>query len=176
MKILAFAASNSQQSINKQLVEYAASLIKDCEVEILDLNDYEMPIFGVDRQNEVGIPEAAKIFFDKIRIADAVLISFAEHNGSYSSAFKNIYDWMSRIDMKVYQNKSVIMLATSPGQRGGIGVLQTAMATAPFFGADIIGSLSVPQFFKNFKDGKLIDMDLDTQLRETLQKISGNKT
>lgn len=77
--------------------------------------------------------------------------------------------------MKIYQSKPVIMLATSPGQRGGIGVFQHAIDSAPFFGADIRGSLSVPQFYENFKDGKLIDADLDAQLREALEKIDGNK-
>ncbi len=48
-------------------------------VETIDLNDYEMPIYSIDRQNDGGIPQLAHDFFDKIGEADAVLISFAEH-------------------------------------------------------------------------------------------------
>ena len=64
MKILAFAASSSSKSINKQLVNHAAdvlktSIIKDAEVEILDINDYEMPIYSSDREEEGGIPDLA---------------------------------------------------------------------------------------------------------------------
>ena len=176
MKILVFAASNSQQSINKQLVAYTSSLIEDAQVELLNLNDYEMPIYSVEREINDGIPESAQIFFDKIGAADTIFISYAEHNGTYTAAFKNIYDWMSRISMKVYQDKAVIMLATSPGQRGGAGVLQAATSSAPFFGANILGSLSVPQFYENFKDGKLINTKLDEQLRKTLASIGKNET
>ena len=45
MKILAFAGSNSTVSINKKLVTFASTFFSENEVEILDLNDYEMPIY-----------------------------------------------------------------------------------------------------------------------------------
>lgn len=40
MKILAFAGSDSLHSINNQLVTFAASLIPQHSIEILDLNDF----------------------------------------------------------------------------------------------------------------------------------------
>ncbi|MFT6901054.1 MAG: chromate reductase [Colwellia sp.] len=52
MKIIAFAASSSRQSINKQLVSYAASLVENAQVEVLDINDYEMPLYSADREAE----------------------------------------------------------------------------------------------------------------------------
>ena len=61
--VIAFATSSSINSINKQLVTYAAGLLKDSHVEILDLNDYEMPLFSVDREAELGQPEQAQKFF-----------------------------------------------------------------------------------------------------------------
>ncbi len=82
MRIIAIAATNSKNSINKQLLTYAAGLLTDATVEILDLNDYEMPIFSVDRERDKGIPQVAHDFYEKIGQADGVLISFAEHNGS----------------------------------------------------------------------------------------------
>jgi hypothetical protein len=33
------------KTLNKQLAAYAAGLFENASVEILDLNDYEMPIF-----------------------------------------------------------------------------------------------------------------------------------
>jgi chromate reductase len=41
MKIIAFAGSNSRNSINKKLVTYASTLFTGAQVEILDLNDFE---------------------------------------------------------------------------------------------------------------------------------------
>jgi len=174
MKLLAFAASNSRQSINKQLVTYAASLLADAEVEILDINDYELPLFSVDREQELGQPELAKLFLSKIAEADALLISFAEHNSSFTAAWKNLYDWCSRIETKVYQGKPAVMLSTSPGGRGGASVLETAVKLAPFYGAEIKGSLSIPSFNGNFdvEQGKLSNEELDAQLRAAVAGLA----
>ena len=49
-KIIAFGASSSKQSINKQLATYAANQFENTSIEILDLNDYEMPIFSIDKE------------------------------------------------------------------------------------------------------------------------------
>ena len=150
MKVIAFGASSSSTSINQKLASYAAGLIAGAEVELLDINDFEMPIFSEDREKELGHPEQAKAFFNKIGEADALIISFAEHNGSYSAAFKNLFDWTSRLETKVFQGKPTLMLATSPGPGGGARVLATAQGSAPYYGADLKGSLSIPSFYDNF--------------------------
>jgi NAD(P)H-dependent FMN reductase len=178
MNILAFAASNSRQSINKQIVEYAAQLLEgglidDAKVEIIDLNDFEMPIYSIDRQNEDGIPEAAHIFFDKIGAADAVLISFAEHNGFYTVAYKNIFDWASRINMRVYQDKPAVLFSSSLGRGGASNVLSAAVNSGQFFGYDVTASLSIPSFHENFDSdaGVLIHDELDGQFRAALATL-----
>jgi len=179
MKVLAIPATNSRNGINHQLVQHAARLIQggispDADVEVLDLNDFEMPIFSQERQEASGVPEAAQRFYDAIGAADAVIVSFAEHNGSYSVAWKNVYDWASRIEMGVYQGKKVAMLATSPGGRGGAGVLGSATMSAPFFGAELVGSLSIPSFYENFDadQGVLTNLDLRASLESLLSDLT----
>ncbi|NMP30379.1 NAD(P)H-dependent oxidoreductase [Thalassotalea sp. M1531] len=174
MKVLAFAASNSSKSINKSLANYAASQVPGAEFEMLDINDYEMPIYSQDREEELGQPQQAKDFFAKIGEADAVIISFAEHNGSYTAAYKNLFDWTSRIDMKVFQGKPVVYLATSPGPGGAQSVLSAAVNSAQFFAADVRGSLSVPSFFDNFdmESQKLTNPALNTQLRAVVSALT----
>ena len=177
MKVLAFAASNSRNSINKKLVRYAARILEDelggFEVELIDLNDFEMPLYSIDRQNADGIPEAAMMFLRKIGEADAVLISFAEHNGSFSVAYKNVYDWASRAERKVYQDRPMVLLSTSNGSRGGMGVLQIATNLFPYFGGVVKATLSVPRFKDNFdaEKGELTDPDLQSKLREALNAL-----
>ena len=146
MKVLAFAASSSSKSINKQLVNYAASLVDGAEIETLDINDYEIPLFSEDKERELGQPEQAKKFFAKLGQADAIVISFAEHNGSYTAAYKNLFDWTSRIDQKLFQNKPLVLLATSPGPGGASSVLAAAKGSAPYFAGDVKAALSVPSF------------------------------
>lgn len=150
MKILAFTASNSKQSINKKLVTYATSIAQGHSVEIIDLNDYELPLFSEDTEKEIGQPQLAKDFLNKISESDAVFISYAEHNGSYSVAYKNIFDWASRINPKVFQGKKMLLLATSPGPGGASSVLSAAKASAPYFDGDVKGSMSIPSFNDNF--------------------------
>ena len=107
MKIVAFAASSSKKSINKKLAAYASSLLESSHIDLLDLNDYELPLFSEDKESELGKPALAQAFLEKIAGCDALVISFAEHNGSYSAAYKNLFDWCSRINPKVFQNKSM---------------------------------------------------------------------
>ena len=148
--IVAFGASSSTQSINKQLAQWAADQLKDVQLNFLDLNDFEMPIFSVDREREHGIPEKAKRFKAAISEADGIIISFAEHNGSYSSAFKNVFDWMSRLEKPIWSNKPMFLLATSPGPRGAQSVLATARNSFPHQGGTIASSFSLPSFGQNF--------------------------
>lgn len=172
-KILTFGASSSKKSINKQLATYASGLFKNANVEILDLNDYEMPIYSMDKEKEDGIPQLAHDFYKKIGDADFILISFAEHNGAYSTAFKNILDWMSRINGKTFQDKPMLLLATSPGARGGSSVLQIANNRFPHQSGIIKGSFSLPSFNDNFdtEKGEISNKDLDAELKKIISSI-----
>lgn len=175
MKIIAFAASSSTKSINKRLVTTAASFLKGADVEILDLNDFEMPLFSQDKEAEIGSPELAQRFFKKIGESDGVIVSFAEHNGSYTAAYKNLFDWCSRIDQKVFQNKPMVMLSTSPGPGGAKNVLNTAVTSAPYFSGDVRASLSIPSFHDNFdiESGTINDEDVRDQLTQAVNKLVG---
>ena len=173
MKVLAFAASNSRKSINKDLIRYASTRLPDNDVEIIDINDYEMPIYNSDLEEAHGIPEAASRFLDKISEADALLISYAEHNGSYTAAYKNLFDWASRKKREVYQDKPIIMLSTSPGAGGAKSVLSAATESAHFFAGEVMAALCIPEFYKNFErdKGVITNPDLREQLDTALSSL-----
>jgi len=171
-KIIAFGGSLSRNSINKQLAVYAANLFSNAHVEVLDLNDYDMPIFSVDREKEIGIHTLAQQFYDKIGSADLIVLSLAEHNGAYSSAFKNTLDWASRINNKTFQQKPMLLLATSPGPRGGSTVLEIAKNRFPFQGADLKGSFSLPNFNDNFDfETGITNPELKSELLKIVNSI-----
>jgi NAD(P)H-dependent FMN reductase len=172
-KILAFGASNSKNSINKKLAHFAANLIEDAEVTFIDLNDYEMPIFGIDREIENGIPEKAIAFRKMVGEHDGIVISFAEHNGAYSTAFKNIFDWISRIKGSTWGDKPMLLMATSPGPRGGQSVLEIASRRFPWNGGKVIGTYSLPSFNINFEENVgITDPELLAQLQDKLKEFS----
>ena len=170
--ILAFAGSNSSTSINRQLVVYTTSLLNDVDVEVLDLNDYEMPIFSIDREVK-GFPQEVLELTDKIKETDGLVISLAEYNGAYTSAFKNIMDWLSRVEQKMFMDKPMLLMAASPGGRGGQSVLQMAQDRFPRHSANIIETFSLPDFYKNFSDGKITEPALNEELK--LKTINFNK-
>ena len=89
---------------------------------------------------------------------DGFVVSLAEHNGSYAAVFKNIFDWTSRIDRKVFKDKPLLLMASSPGGRGGASVLETAANTFPHLGGNVVAKFSLPNFYDNFKDDKLDEL------------------
>ncbi len=171
MKIIAFGASTSSLSINQQFATFAAHQF-DGKIEILNLKDYEMPLFSVDREAESGIPQQANLFLEKIQSADLLIISFAEHNGAYTTAFKNTFDWVTRLNMKCFNGKKLFLLATSPGARGGKSVLEIAVGRFPFHAGEVIGAFSLPSFGENFstKEG-ITNPDLARAFSSEVQKV-----
>ena len=167
MKIIAFGASPSKNSINKKLATYAASLFENAEVEVLDLNNFEIPVFSVDIEVEIGQHPNAQAFLDKLASADFLVVSLAENNGNYTAAFKNIFDWSTLIQKEVFQQKPMLLMATSPGARGGATVLEMAQNAFPRFGAQLKGIFSLPNFNDNFDEekGVISNPELDMELK-----------
>ena len=170
-KIIAFAGSNSKHSINKELAIYTTTLIENTEVVVLDLNDFELPIYSIDYEIEHGIPDNAQHFLDHIKSSDGIVLSLAEHNGAYAAVFKNIFDWMSRIDGKLWSDKPMLLMATSPGGRGGATVLDIAKGRFPYMGGNIVGTFSLPSFSANFENGKITNKELNMELAETVKQF-----
>jgi NAD(P)H-dependent FMN reductase len=162
--ILVFAGSNSKKSINKELAMYASGLLNNVSSTILDLNDFLLPLYGLDEEAENGIPENSQKFLESIKNSDGIILSLAEHNGNFSVAFKNIFDWMSRIEPKLWNNKPMLLMATSPGARGGASVLSIAKNGFPHMGGNIVSDFSLPSFYDNFKQESIVNEDLKIQL------------
>lgn len=161
MKILGFAGSNSKNSINKILLDYALGQIEGHDIKVVDLNDYEMPIYSIDRQQENGFPKEAEAFHQEIVNADAIVVTLAEHNGNFSVALKNILDWTSRIDMSFLKGKKMLVLSTSPGGYGGGNVMEVALKYfVHFAGGEVVGSSTFPSFYDNLKDGEIVNEEL----------------
>jgi len=170
-KIIAFAGSNSKESINKELATFAANRINNVDVIVLDLNDFELPLYGIDFEIAHGIPDNAQKFLDEIKSSDGIVLSLAEHNGAYATVFKNIFDWMSRIDGKLWNDKPMLLMATSPGGRGGATVLEIAKGRFPYMGGNIVADFSLPFFGKNFSEEGILDADLNKAFTNEIAKF-----
>ncbi|MGF1719677.1 NAD(P)H-dependent oxidoreductase [Vibrio kyushuensis] len=174
MKVIAFGASTSSTSINKALATYTANLIEGADVQVLDISNYNVPMFSEDTEKEIGQAEGAQAFLRDLSEADAFVISFAEHNGHFPAAYKNLFDWATRIDRSVFGEKPAVYLATSPGPGGAQTVLGAAVGSAPYFGGNVKASVSVPSFYDNFDfdTASITNEEIITQLKDAVAALS----
>nr|WP_299174418.1 NAD(P)H-dependent oxidoreductase [uncultured Allomuricauda sp.] len=167
-KIITIAGSNSQNSINKSLLSYTSGLLKNVDIISIDLNDCVLPIYGVDFEDENGIPTAIKRLSELFDKADGFIIALAEHNGTYTAAFKNTLDWLSRVNIKIWRDKPMLLIATSPGARGGTSVLQAAVTYFPYLGGHVVADFSLPNFHDNFSRDKISDDESNEELSKKI--------
>lgn len=167
-KVIALGASNSRKSINKTFAIYVANQLTDVEVIVVDLNEYELPLYSPDLQLEKGFPENATQLNALLESVDGLVFSMAEYNSCYTTAFKNMFDWLSRIDQKVWKDKPMLLLGTSPGGRGAKGVLEIAKQSFPFYGGKIIADFSLPKFRDNFSSEGIKEERLAKELKDKI--------
>lgn len=171
-QILAFAGSNSSTSINFQLVKYTASLVASHEIRVLNMVNYPFPMYSEDLEREKGYSNSLVEFKNDIQKSDALIISVNEHNGNPSTYFKNILDWLSRLERKFLLEKKIFLLSTSPGKMGGGNAIKVIENMLPRFGATIVETFSLPFFGDAFKDGEgILDTDKKTEHQNAVNKF-----
>jgi NAD(P)H-dependent FMN reductase len=108
------------------------------EAEILDLADFDFPIFEERlRLQENPLPEALE-FADKINSADGILIVTPEYNGSIPASLKNAIDLLG----PEWKHRPVALCTVSAGVFGGSQAL-----VALQFSLWKLGALTVPAMF-----------------------------
>ena len=127
-KLLFFAGSARKESINKKLAALAAGLAvqKGAQVTLIDLKDFEMPMYDGDLEEEKSLPEKARHLKKLFIEHDGFFIASPEYNSSFSPLLKNSLDWISRvheeneIPLAAYTGKVAALASTSPGPLGGL--------------------------------------------------------
>jgi len=121
MKLLAFAGSVRKDSLNKKLLAIACDIArkKGAEVKVVDIADFEMPLYSGDIEDKQGIPTAANKLKDLFNNVDGVIISAPEYNFSVSGVLKNAIDWTSRIKPQPFKQKYMLLMSASPSMVGG---------------------------------------------------------
>lgn len=126
-RILAFAGSAREGSFNKKLVAIAADGARDAgaDVTLLDMRDYELPLYDGDLEESAGLPENAITLRGIFAEHDGLLIAAPEYNSSITPMLKNTIDWVSRpagddAMLKYIAGKTAALVATAPGALGGL--------------------------------------------------------
>ncbi len=168
-RILALAGSNSSTSINYKLVKHTTSLVNGHEINELNMANYPFPLFSIDLEKKEGYSNSLIELKNEIQKADGVILSVNEHNSYPSAYFKNLVDWLSRVERKFLADTKVLLMSTSQGKRGGLGSLEASKAMLMRFGGDIQATFSLPSFNENFEAGEgITDFDLKDQHKVAL--------
>lgn len=169
--ILAFAGSNSSTSINFRLVKLTTSMVQNHDIQQLNMAKHPFVMFSEDEEKQNGYSDALVELKDKIQTADGLILSVNEHNGNPSAYFKNVLDWLSRLDRNFMEGTKVFLMSTSGGKRGAKGSLSVIENMLPRFGAEIVTTFSLPGFYDNFSDASILDEDLKVAHAEALQSF-----
>ncbi|RJR41494.1 MAG: NADPH-dependent oxidoreductase [Desulfobacteraceae bacterium] len=116
ISILGFAGSLRKGSFNKAILRAAVELAPpDAEIEVFDIEG--IPPFNEDLEQQPS--EKLKIFKEKIRAADAILIATPEYNYSMPGVLKNAIDCASRpYGDNAWEGKPVAIMGASIGMLG----------------------------------------------------------
>ncbi len=148
-------------------------MITSHETAIIQLTDFPLPMYSEDLEKADGFPPELSKLLTLIREADGLLISVNEHNGTVSSFFKNVLDWLSRIEYKFLAEKKVLLMSTSPGKRGGISSYEYTENVLPRFGAEVVSGFTFPSFSENFSvdNNTVANKDLESVIEKAVSSF-----
>ena len=171
-EILATAGSNSSTSINFQLIKYTAGLLKDHSATLLELAQYDIPMYSADLERASGIPPVVEELKIRFQGAGGLILSVNEHNSNPSAFFKNVLDWFSRADRNFLSDTPVFLMSTSGGKRGASSSRSVVEQMLPRFGGKVVATVSLPQFYGNFDPASgITDPGLASEHRKALKNF-----
>ncbi|WP_276391931.1 NADPH-dependent FMN reductase [Eudoraea chungangensis] len=148
--ILAFAGSNSSTSINYKLISYTANQLSDQNTTVLNMALFPFPMYSADYEKENGFSNSLVELCNDIKKSDGLVISVNEHNGNPSAYFKNLIDWLSRVDRNFLAKPKILLMATSGGKRGAQSSMEVTEKLLGRFGGEVVATFSLPSFYEQF--------------------------
>lgn len=121
---------------------------KFASAEILDLNEYQFPVFNERLKYQPNPSQSVLEFAGKIKSADGVIIVTPEYNGGYPAALKNVVDLL----YDEWYKKPIAISTVSDGSFGG-----TQVITSLQFSLWKIRAWTVPAMFPNPKAQEAYD-------------------
>lgn len=165
--------SSRKDSLNKKLILCAQKILSgqfsDSNFEVLQINDFNFPIFDEDLETKSGIPENVNSLSQKISNSQGIIFSTPEYNGMMPAIFKNLIDWVSRVRPLPWSEKQILLLGASPGALGAIRALGNSRGPLESCGAFVF-----PEMFGLAKANLAFDENeslKDPQTQERLKRL-----
>ncbi len=122
---------------------------KLAEAEILDLKEFDFPVFEERLMYQKDPSAKAKLFSEKIIAADAVIIVSPEYNGGYPASIKNAIDLL----VKEWYHKPVGLVSVSSGGFGGVNGMALLQSVLTKIKAVPVAAFPVPKVEESFDEG-----------------------
>lgn len=152
MKIAIISSSVRQGRNSHRVALYFQNYIKEnniAEVSILDLNEYQFPLFEERLRLMQNPSEKALQFAKQIKNADAVIIVTPEYNGGYPASLKNVIDLL----YAEWKRKPIAISTVSDGIFGGSQVITSLVFSLWKIGAWVVPAMfPVPSVEKTFDE------------------------
>jgi chromate reductase len=179
-RILAFAGSTRRDSFNRKVLPIAVAGAREAgaEVTLIELSDYELPLFNQDLEASNPPPNQAKLkqlFLDH----QGLLIASPEYNSSITPLLKNTLDWVSRPaageqNIAAFKGKAAGLISASPGALGGLrGLVHLRSLLGNIDVLVIPTQTAVPKAMDAFADdGSLKDPKQQASVKLVGQKLA----
>ena len=131
------ASSNNNLKLGLKFQELAKEL--NVETELINLVDYNLPLYSTNEEEKNGVPESALDLATKIMDLKAFIIVAPEYNGVMPPVLNNAMAWTSRATKNwrdAFDDK-IVALATHSGGGGQKG-LQAMRIMFQHLGANIL--------------------------------------
>ena len=174
-KVLVFAGSAREGSLNKRLAKYAAQRIEALggKATFIDLKEYPCPLFDEDIEAQ-GMPENVLKLREILADHQALMIASPEYNGFITPLLKNTLDWLSRPygdtpGLGLFAGKWAELVAASPGGLGGIRALPLGQQLLANLSLTVLPQpLSLPKAGSAFNDSGALHDDATGQKLDAL--------
>ena len=127
--------------------------------EILDLTNYNLPIYNPRKENKNTIPDQIESLSKQMKSRSHWLICAPEYNGSIPPILTNTIAWLSinNEDFRDLFNGRPIAMATFSGG-GGMELLLSLRIQLTHLGAQVVGRQLMSNYNKPAKDESIEDL------------------
>ena len=164
-RLLVFSGSLRRESCNHALAMIASNGAHAAGADLTELRlvDHPLPLYNQDEENRHGMPKEAQRLKQMFRDHDGFIIGCPEYNSTFTAAFKNVIDWVSRPEegyppLDGFKGKVAGLVSCSPGRLGGIKVLPAVRSLLSNIGVLVVpNQAAVPHIHECLSDGTLTD-------------------
>ncbi|WP_049924760.1 NADPH-dependent FMN reductase [Halopiger djelfimassiliensis] len=159
--VVAIAGSLREQSTTRIALQRALEAAADAgaSTELIDLREYDLPIFDADRDREEA--GDAALLAARVREADAILLGSPMYHGSYSSPLKTALDYCG---FDEFRDKTVGLLAVSGGSFP-VTALEHMRSVCRALNAWVLPhEAAIANSHSAFEDGEFVDPDLEERV------------